>query len=113
VLKFALTYQAGDAWNVTFSGRYASGQYLRGDESNLNPQTRPYFVLDAGATYRLLPNLELIAGIENLLDTAYETFGTFSPVGDVPTAQVPNADNPRSLSPGAPRTIYAGVRAWL
>jgi iron complex outermembrane receptor protein len=113
VLKLALTYQAGDAWNVTLSGHYASGQYLRGDESNLNPQTQPYFVLTGGATYRLRRNLELIAEIENLLDAKYETFGTFSPIGDVPIAQVPNASNPRSLSPGAPRTIYAGVRAWL
>ncbi|HSC18604.1 MAG TPA: hypothetical protein VLC74_06790 [Rhizomicrobium sp.] len=45
-----------------------------------------------------------------LLDTRYETFGTFSPVDQVPILQVPNARNPRSLSPAAPLVAFGGVR---
>jgi outer membrane receptor protein involved in Fe transport len=112
-VKATATYQPGEEWNVSLSGRYSSGQYLRGDESNLNPQTRPYFILSAAGSYRIERNLELFGEVENLLDARYETFGAFSPVDQVPIVQVPNTHNPRSLSPGAPLSVYAGVRVWL
>jgi outer membrane receptor protein involved in Fe transport len=98
---------------MSLGARYAGGVYLRGDESNLNPRTSPYFVLNAGAQYRVSDSLEVFGAIENLLDTKYETFGSFSPMDSVPILQVPNADNPRSLSPGAPLAASAGVRLRL
>ena len=113
LVKLNLTYQPSDTWSISASGRYASGQFLRGDESNLNPQTRPYAVVDIAASYRLAEHWEVFGGIENLFDTKYETFGSFSPVEDVPMVEVPGADNPRSLSPGAPLTAFGGVRASL
>lgn len=111
--KVTIAYQPSEIWNVNVSGRYASGQYLRGDESNLNPQTRPFFVLSVAGRYRIVRNLEVFGEVENLFDTKYETFGTFAPVDRVPILQVPNARNPRSLSPGGPLSAYAGVRVWL
>jgi len=113
LVKLNFGYQPSEVWSVSASARYASGQFLRGDESNLNPQTRPYTVVDIAANYRLMEHWEVFGGIENLFDTPYETFGTFSPVGDVPMVEVPNADNPRSLSPGAPLTVFAGLRGRL
>lgn len=112
-LKLVTAYQPSDIWNIGFAGRYAAGQYLRGDESNLNPKTGPYFVLDLSAAYRLDTGFEILGEIENLLDTRYETFGTFSPTSEVPIGEVPAASNPRSLSPAAPIAAYAGIRVWL
>jgi outer membrane receptor protein involved in Fe transport len=100
-------------WSVSLSGHYADGQYLRGDESNLNPKTGSFFALNVSASWRLGTHVEVLGEIQNLLDSRYETFGTFSPTSDVPILQVPNASNPRSLSPAAPLAAYAGIRAWL
>ena len=112
-LKILVAYQVDGAVSVSLGARYADGVYLRGDESNLNPRTSPYFVLNAGAQYRVSDSLEVFGAIENLLDTKYETFGSFSPTDSVPILPVPNADNPRSLSPGAPLAASAGVRLRL
>ncbi len=106
-------------WNVTGSlrlgldARYASGQVLFGDEANDAPKTSSYVVMGAAASYRIGEHLELFLEAENLLGTKYETFGTFSPTGEVPIIEAPGADNPRSLSPGAPTTLYFGIRVSL
>ena len=113
MLKLGAEYKFSSNLSIALDGRFADGQYLRGDESNLNPKTDPYFVLDASIRYRVLDNLELFGTIENLLDAKYETFGSFSPTGDVPITEAPNATNPRSLSPAPPISVYAGLRLTL
>jgi len=113
MVKLSADYQATPDWTIGLDGRYADGQWLRGDESNLNPKTAPYFVLDATTRYRIGPHVELFAAIENLLDRKYETFGSFSPTSDVPIVEVPNASNPRSLSPASPISVYGGIRVSL
>ena len=112
-VKLIVTYQPSETWNISLAARYSDGQYLRGDELNLNPQIPSYVVLDASASYRLNAHFELFGEIQNLLGARYASFGTFSPTSDVPIVQVPGASNPRALSPGAPRAAYAGVRATL
>ena len=113
MVKLSAEYQVNADWSVALDGRYADGQWLRGDESNLNPKTAPYFVLDASTRYRIGDHVELFATIENLLDEKYETFGSFSPTADVPIAEAPGATNPRSLSPAPPISVYAGARLTL
>jgi outer membrane receptor protein involved in Fe transport len=113
MLKLGAEYKVTSAWSVDLDGRYADGQWLRGDESNLNPKTAPYFVLDFSTRYRIDERFELFGTIENFLDTKYETFGSFSPTADVPITEAPGATNPRSLSPAPPISVYAGVRVSL
>jgi iron complex outermembrane recepter protein len=84
-----------------------------GDESNLNPRTEPYVVVNLSTSYAINRNLEVFGVIENLFDTKYSTFGTFSPTSEVPILEVPDASITRSLSPGAPLAFYAGMRAKL
>ena len=112
-LKTLVTYRAGSTWEFAAAARYSDGAYLRGDESNLNPKTGAYVAIDASASYRLTHKLTVFADIDNLLDTKYATFGTFSPTSDVPIIQVPDASNPRSLSPATPFFISAGFRVRL
>jgi outer membrane receptor protein involved in Fe transport len=113
MVKLSADYQASQAWSIGLDGRYADGQWLRGDEANLNPKTQPYFVLNATTRLRIGPHIELFATVANLLDQKYETFGSFSPTASVPIAEAPGATNPRSLSPGAPISAYAGLRVTL
>jgi outer membrane receptor protein involved in Fe transport len=112
-VKLLIAYRPDAQWQFNLSARYADGSYLRGDESNLNTTTKSYVVLNAAGTWRVTNTIELFADVENLLDTKYATFGTFSPVDDVPIVQVPNADNPRSLSPGAPLAVSGGIRIQM
>ncbi len=111
LLKVGADYGVTEAWTVGFSAKVASGQYLFGDESNQNPQTGAYGVLNAHTSYQVTKNLQVFGLVENAFNARYETFGTFSPVAsNTPILQVPNASNTRSLSPGAPVAGFAGVR---
>ena len=56
--------------------------------------------------------LTVFASIENPLDSRYDTYGSFGPVGHVPWPNVPGGvSDPRTASPGAPIAAYGGVRA--
>jgi len=112
-LKARLDWDVSDRLRLGLDARFASGQFLFGDEANEAPKTSSYVVLDASASYRIGEHVELFLEAENLLDTKYETFGTFSPTDEVPIVQVPDAVDPRSLSPGPPITVYFGIRVSL
>jgi iron complex outermembrane receptor protein len=111
-LKARLDYQSGPL-TLGVAARFASGQVLFGDEANQDRRTASYAVIDASAAWRLGDHLELFLRAENLLGAHYETFGTYSPTGQVPLVQAPGADNPRSLGPGQPRTVHVGIRVSL
>jgi outer membrane receptor protein involved in Fe transport len=113
MLKLSADWRVNADWTLSLNGRYADGQWLRGDEANLTRKTSPYFVLDAATQFRLTDHVALFGEIDNLLDQKYETFGAFSPTADVPIVEVTGASNPRSLSPAAPVSLYAGVRVSL
>ena len=101
--KLGVDYKVTDAWTVGGTGVAASGQFLFGDEANLTAKTPAYFVLNLHTSYQLTPNLQLFGLIENAFNTAYYTFGTFSPTSSVFIAQAPGAANPRSYSPAPER----------
>jgi outer membrane receptor protein involved in Fe transport len=89
----------------------ASGRYLFGDESNLNPTTGAYAVLNIHSSYQVTDHIQVFGLLENALNSRYETFGSFSPVSsNTPIIQVPGATNTRSLSPAPPISAYGGVR---
>lgn len=111
--KVTLAWQITPDWSVALGGRGESGVYLRGDESNLNPQTGDYFVADASTACRITQSIQIFATVTNIFDTKYATFGTFSPTADVPIEEAPGATNPRSLSPAAPIEAYGGIRVNL
>ncbi len=51
----------------------------------------------------------LFLRVDNLLDTKYETFGVLAEI-EIELDEVPDAADPRFVSPGAPRSAFAGVR---
>lgn len=110
LLKLGGSYKVTDKWTIGATGIAAGGQYLFGDEANLQPRSPAYFLLNLNTSYQLTPNIQLFGLVENVLDTTYYTYGTFSPTSSVFLAQAPGASNPRSYSPGAPVGGYGGVR---
>jgi outer membrane receptor protein involved in Fe transport len=113
VVKAAVTRALTPDFSLTLGMRAASGSYLRGDESNVNPKTKAYVAFDLSASYRVNDRIELFASAANLFDAKYETFGAFSPVEQVPLAEAPSASDPRSLSPAPPFSLLGGLRLHL
>jgi outer membrane receptor protein involved in Fe transport len=99
----------------------ASSQYAIGDENNADRHGKVpgYFVVHLDAQYALTQRVTLFAGIDNLLDRRYASFGiigenvftgpgrTFGPAAGI--APVPE----QFRAPGAPRSVFAGVRVRL
>jgi outer membrane receptor protein involved in Fe transport len=89
---------------------YQSSQYLRGDEANLSQTVSGYTLVNAWAEYRLTRHWVLFGKVDNVFDNNYETFGLF---GDATEVLGNDFDNPRFLSPGAPRGAWVGIRLTL
>jgi len=95
-------------WHVGADLVVASSQFLRGDESNSTKPLPGYWVVDLHSRYSVTENIEAFLLIQNLFDRKYDTFGTFFSPGQVSFLGL---GNPRSVSPAAPLTVLAGVRA--
>ncbi|WP_082552580.1 TonB-dependent receptor [Methylobacterium sp. Leaf456] len=109
-VKFGFNYQVTPEWRIGALGRFATGKFLVGDPSNLNRTTGDYAVFGLNTSYRVTENIEIYGYVENALNRRYSTFGTFSPVDEVPIVAVPNASINRSLAPGAPIAAFGGLR---
>jgi iron complex outermembrane receptor protein len=108
--KASAEYALLPQWKVGANLIAFSGQYFAGDESNQNPKLPPYWVLNLHTTYQISKNFEAFALVQNLFDRRYYTFGTFFDTSEVPFL---NLTDPRTLSPGAPFAVYAGLRVKL
>lgn len=109
-VKAGFDYAVFDNWKVGADLIGVSGQYLRGDESNLNPMLPGYWVLNLHTTYQLSKQVEVFALVQNLTDQRYYTFGTFFATNDIPFL---NFTDPRTLGPSMPRAVYVGLRGKL
>lgn len=107
-LKASADYRITPEWKVGADVIAVSGQYLVGDESNLNPMLPGYCVVNLNTTYKLSTNVELFGLVQNLFNRRYYTSGTFFDTGAIPFLGL---TDPRSVSPGTPLAAYAGLRA--
>jgi outer membrane receptor protein involved in Fe transport len=108
--KLGAYYKVTDKWTVGGTAIVASGSFLFGDEANLTPKLPPYFTMNLSTSYQLTEHVQLFAWVQNITNSKYYTFGTFSPTSSVFIAQAPGATNPRSLSPAAPVGGFGGIR---
>ncbi len=107
-IKASADYMVTPEWKVGVDAIVASGQYLIGDESNLNPMLPGYWVVNLNTTYKLSKDVELFGMVQNLFNRHYYTFGTFFDTTAVPFLGL---TDPRSVSPAMPLAVYAGLRA--
>jgi outer membrane receptor protein involved in Fe transport len=84
-----------------------SSQYLRGDEANLLPALDGVALVNISASYAIARNVALTARITNLFDSEYSTFGL---LGEADEVLGDDYEDPRFLSPGAPRAAWVGLR---
>ena len=87
--------------------RAQSGAFLRGDESNQLPPLPAWAVVSAEARVGLARRVSLVLQADNLFDALADSFGM---VGD-PSLLGAGFDDPRFVSPGAPRAAWVGIEA--
>lgn len=92
-----------DWLTLSLNGAYVGRQWLRGDEANVERQLGDYVVLNASLTARVKALTAYIA-VNNLLDTEYETFGTFAP-----NPRAEGSPVQRFLTPASPINLQGGV----
>jgi iron complex outermembrane recepter protein len=86
---------------------HVSESYLRGDEANLLRPLSAYSRLDLHLSHPLGRRLVGFLEVDNVSDEEYATFGLLGEPGEVLEDA---GDDPRFLSPGAPRTFVLGLR---
>jgi outer membrane receptor protein involved in Fe transport len=87
---------------------YQSSQYFRGDEANLTRPLPGYAVVNAALELALTDKFTLFAQLDNVLDRQYDTFGLYGAADEVLGDS--SHDDPRFVSPAAPRSAWVGFK---
>lgn len=106
-LKLGIAYDFSDRLTAGLGMLAYSGQYLRGDEANLDDETAGYGIVNFYGSYRPTRQLELQFKVDNLFDKEYESFGLYGEADEV-LEDIENESN-RFLGPGAPRQFWITV----
>jgi iron complex outermembrane recepter protein len=86
--------------------RHDSSRVLRGDEANLLDPIPGAWLVDAGARVALRPGLRLDLRVGNVFDRRHQVFGA---LGDASEVLSEDFDDPRFLTPGAPRSVILSL----
>ena len=107
-LKLGFDYAVRDNVSIGTSLNYASGTFMRGDESNVMKKVSGYGVVNLNASYKPNKNLEFWTKVDNVFDKKYNTSGIRNFNGfPVSGGEI---EEERFVSPGAPRSVWAGVK---
>ena len=107
--KGGVSYDLTAAWDIALETVVTSSQVFRGDEGNDQAELDGYGLVNLRSVYQLTDVLDLFVRVDNLFDVDYATFGVLAEV-EIELEEAPHADDPRFISPGAPRSAFAGFR---
>ncbi|MDU6833370.1 MAG: TonB-dependent receptor, partial [Bradyrhizobium sp.] len=115
-LKLGAEYAVTDAWKVGADMNYIGSQYLLRDDANTYPKVPAYWVVNLHTSYQVTKNVELFGMVQNLFNKRYYSAGTvFDPKGfnnsTEGAANLVTFNDPRSMLPGMPLAVYAGLKA--
>lgn len=105
-LKFGGAYRVTERWTVGADAVINSSQRFVGDENNTQPKLPGYAVFNGNTSFQATESIRLFAGVQNIFNKKYETFGTYFETEDIGFLGLNDA---RSMTPARPRAIYAGV----
>ena len=108
-LKAGVGIALSSTWDIAVETILTSSRVFVGDEGNDQAEVDGYGLLNLRSSYQATDNVVLFLRVNNLLDTEYETFGVLAEI-EIELDEAPNASDPRFLSPGAPRGLFAGAR---
>ena len=107
--KLGGQYDVTTAWSIALDGIVASSRIFVGDEGNDQAPLDGYEVVNLRSAWALNDSLELFGRVDNLFDVHYDTFGVLAEV-EIALEEAPDADDPRFVSPGTPRSAFVGAR---
>ena len=102
-LNAGIDYHTTRWLTLSLSASYVSSQFFRGDEANVESPLTDYFIMRAGFTAQW-KKFRASLWINNLLNTQYETFGTFAP-----NAKRAGTPIEPFLTPAPPINVIAGI----
>jgi iron complex outermembrane recepter protein len=108
--KLALHFPFPGAVSASVTGLWQSPQHFRGDEANLLDPLPAFVRWDSRLDWKATQRLRVSVIAENLFDRRYATFGALGEPDDVLGDEF---DDPRFVSPGAPRSVRLAVRWQL
>jgi iron complex outermembrane receptor protein len=89
---------------LTFTG----SQYFDGDPSNLNSNLPSYLVVNLRGAYRIAPDWELFAAVDNLFDDHSASYGTYFETGG--GLVTPTLTDPRTITLRRPISYQLGAK---
>ncbi len=93
---------------------WVSSQWFVGDDANQNPKLSDYWVANLHGSYQLTKEWQIYGVINNLFNRKFATFGTFfDPQSTVANALPGVLNDPRTVTPAQPLSVYVGMRAKL
>ena len=107
--KGGVNYDLSAVWDIAIETVVTSSQVFRGDEGNNQAELDGYGLVNLRSVYRITDMFDFFVRVDNLFDADYATFGVLAEV-EIALEEAPNADDPRFISPGAPRSAFAGFR---
>ena len=108
-LKASVGVALTSAWDVAVETILTSSRVFVGDEGNDQAEVDGYGLLNLRSSYQATDRVVLFLRVDNLLDREYETFGVLAEI-EIELDEAPGAADPLFVSPGAPRSAFAGVR---
>ena len=108
-VKVGFDYSVTPNWKVGADMVAASGQVIFGNENGALPQIPGYAVFGVHTSYQVGKQLQIYGLIQNIFDQRYYTAGALYDTTALPNA-APFLTDPRSLGPGKPFAVYAGLR---
>ena len=114
--KAGAEYQITDAWKLGADLNVIGSQYLLRDDSNIYPKVPAYWVVNLHTSYQVTKNVEVFGLVQNLFNQRYYSAGTLFNTGGFNNStlggnNLVTFNDPRSMLPGMPLAIYAGLKA--
>ncbi len=113
--KAGAEYAITDAWKLGADLNVVGSQYLLRDDANTYPKVPAYWVVNLHSSYKVTKNVEVFGLVQNLFNQRYYSAGTvFNTQGFNNSSGGNNLftfNDPRSMLPGMPLAVYAGIRA--
>jgi iron complex outermembrane recepter protein len=114
--KAGAEYQITDAWKLGADLNVIGSQYLLRDDSNIYPKVPAYWVVNLHTSYQVTKNVEVFGLVQNLFNQRYYSAGTLFNTGGFNNSTLGGNNlvtftDPRSMLPGMPLAVYAGLKA--
>jgi outer membrane receptor for Fe3+-dicitrate len=110
--KLGGRYDVVSGWSISLDGIVASSRIFVGDEGNDQAHLDGYKIVNLRSVYALSESLELFGRVDNVFGLDYATFGVLAEI-ELVLEEAPDADDPRFVSPGAPRSAFIGARVMF